>query len=368
MSFRVVVGAALVLLSGCSEDRPFTAPEIRLDKVAASGCYIVCPEHPPVFEGSPVLGTVCSAEETTAQCGFAGATDRIRVVMDLDGLVIDRQLPLITPEVQMLLDGVSTPVNGVLDRSESIERTYFAVTFPAPAKRVTDLSLRAKIGDGFFAEASGFTVDGPVVTLTVAGCDEVSCVQEAGVGAIVAEVSGPVGLLGREAIVDSELDAIPTDRTDRKLLVGAAENQASTKVKIPVPDFGELWTIQAQVDGFFATPINIDLTPTSLAVDIQDCPADDARCTLAAESTATIVVEAPRDIHTTAATLVPSLDGVLTGESFPMSLGTLAEGRRSGSVKLAVPSFPGKSWKLRAFVGEASIDSVSVTILPKTGL
>lgn len=338
-------------------------PLVRVDFLTQESCYVTCSQSPDLFADGN--SNTCT-DATSVDCGFRGGVGKIRLVTKLNVQVAPENAPP-KPTITWIADGVPTTVSPdkVVDRTTDLT-PYYSVVLPVPQGPVADLLFHVELVDGYEAEASGFSVSPPTVSLIADGCIAgETCARPAGVGKLPISILAPEGLVGAKLLqwLDDEPFGTVLEPASALTQDGVTEWRASPTV--PVRENG-IWRIQALVGSTLSPSQEIVLAPPDIRVNVLNCPAN-AECSLSAGSPVTLLVSAPRDIVPTSATLKSTLDGIPVAGTNVVDLSTVEGDSRTGYFMTTVPMNVGKVWQHTATINESTSDpGQAVSITPAT--
>jgi hypothetical protein len=370
---RLLVLAAALLCNCDSENVIIVGPRLSLQKLLPQeGCWATMSKEAPAV---PLPGTLCG---TTAAPRIVASTDALRLIIDYGDVTFSTGTVVPPPTVTVLLDGVEATQPGVtLGPVERLgTRAFFIATLVAPARAVSSLRLAVKVADGFAtAMPDTFTVDAPVVTLSVLECvGQVACERVSGIGSVLVDVS-VAGDTPQAVVISGELDGVGYAETTMAmaatvLALDGGPRQVTARVPVPVPVAvtGTRWRLTARAGTTLSaqTP-EITLVAPSVGIFVEQCAGRGASCELyAGASTVSAVVvlsgETARGVQ-----VASVLEGIELSTQMVRAENALAldGGVRavSGRTSVAVPLGPdGARWVLTARAGTSQMSTPEMTL------
>lgn len=355
---------ALLVAASCDESAP-SGMRVTVQRwLNEQQCWATMTEA-TVDPALAVPGEECAG---TVEPQLTAGADRVRAIIDYGDLSFTPGTTVPPPTLTMTLDGVETPTGASLESPPRRDgRAYFVATFTAPLKAAAEMKLKASAAEGFaYAVPETFHVDAASVGISVEQCaPDAPCELVGGVGSAVVSVVVP-GTTTQEVTVTSTIDDVaqPGERVivakTQDVMGGEPIMIGRDFVNVPAEHDGALWQLTARFG--IATGVSpvILLRSPSISASI----ACGAPCEVIAKSSVSLVVSAPAksQFHEALVSAMVNNAPVASGVVVPLNVLDINTDRLSGTLSLAVPDAPGKTWQIDVTVGPYRAPTVLAVI------
>lgn len=357
----------LILLAACDPE-PTATLSVALQRFdQANDCWenALFSDDTPANAGDLGLPAFCTS---AAAHELRGGIDRARLLVAYHDVEFETTASLALPTVDVRLDGIPETVAFDFEsrRIDKTDKLLVIAGFYPPARKANDVRITVTAAAGMEetlpkSDAAPLPLVAPALGIKYAGCTEPGdCHLPGGVGTTPIDITLQ-SHSGGDATLTWTLGDIPQPDS-RTITLKQMGDVITARDFVPVPASDKKWKLTARfgnLDEQSGGEIHLDAP--QITATILGCGNP---CTVAAGSTQTLQVVAPRGIHTAAANVStytngsPSLSDVLINLTTEDVSGDTIEGVRD----LTVPNSPNKTWTVDARVSGFRAPTFTATI------
>jgi hypothetical protein len=305
----------------------------------------------------------CNDDDTRAKSAtLAGGVDRLRLLIDYEGVDFEDSATVSAPTIEADYDGVPLAIVFHAMSRPNAGKLAVLAEFDAPPRAAAVIGFTVTAAPGLVQSlpAAGETLAATAPALAVvATCPTAGCIG--GVGMVPVDVS-LAAHDGGDATLTWTLDGIAQPESRTVTLAAHAET-VSGRAFVPVPVSTKPWIISARFGDLVGAASAIALAAPMPSMSLFGCSVP---CKVKAGSVQTLVIDAPGEIQTPSATVSTFVDAAasLVDVAVPLDTKDVGNDLVEGVHQLTVPDNAGSTWKLDAIVGGFRAPSLTVDIKP----